>query len=58
MRPDNKAGPSGVGSVNTVAVRKGLSNEMTIQLGKETLYNERLHNDPQRGSHNKMVILV
>lgn len=33
-RPDDKAGPSGVGTVNSVAVRKGLSNEITIQLCK------------------------
>ena len=38
-RPDSRAGPSGVRSVNTVTVRKGLSNEMTIQLG-ELLINE------------------
>lgn len=38
-RPDSRAGPSGVGSVNTVGVRKVLSNEVTIQLG-ELLTNE------------------
>lgn len=30
--PDNSAGPSGVGSVIPVAVRKGLSSQMTVQL--------------------------
>ena len=32
--PDNSAGPSGVGSVIPVAVRKGLSSQMTVQLGE------------------------
>ena len=31
---DNRAGPSGVGSRITVAVRRGLSSDMTLQLGK------------------------
>lgn len=34
VRMDDRPGSSRVGSVNPVAVRKGLSNEMTIQLGK------------------------
>ena len=33
-RPDNTAGPSRVVLPNTVAIRKSLSNEMTIQLGE------------------------
>lgn len=33
-RADNGDGPSGVGSGITVAVRKGLSSDMTLKLGK------------------------